>query len=57
MTAIPYIDRPAPFPPADCVLAVAEEESAVSIDFLEMRMIVRHRTTPANDFFGDPNDH
>lgn len=52
-----YSERTAPIAAPDSVLAVVDEESAVSIDFLEMKMIVRDRTTPANDFFGDPNDH
>ena len=52
-----YSERSAPKAAADCILAVTAEASAVSINFLEMKMIVRDRTTPANDFFGDPNNH
>src|SRR5690606_23822958 len=55
VTIVPYIDRGAPFALGPVIALLGNEKEGLALDFVNMRAYVRDRSTPENQFLGDPN--
>lgn len=58
MSVIEFKDiTEAPAPLETIMEFLKNKRAGVAIDFINMKMVVRDPDTPANEFYGDPNNH